>query len=42
MQNGGPQGSQAPVERLTPERVRELWSKTYNREGKPDWSHIFP
>jgi limonene-1,2-epoxide hydrolase len=22
--------------------VRELWSKTYNTEGKPDWSHIFP
>ena len=30
------------VERLTTERVRELWGKTYNREGKPDWSHIFP
>jgi limonene-1,2-epoxide hydrolase len=27
---------------LTPERLREVWSKTYNREGKPDWSHIFP
>jgi limonene-1,2-epoxide hydrolase len=22
--------------------IRELWSKTYNREGKPDWSHIYP
>jgi limonene-1,2-epoxide hydrolase len=22
--------------------VRELWSKTYNAEGRPDWSHIFP
>lgn len=22
--------------------IRELWSKTYNTEGKPDWSHIFP
>ena len=22
--------------------VRELWSKTYNSKGKPDWSHIFP
>lgn len=30
------------IERLTTERVRELWGKTYNREGKPDWSHIFP
>lgn len=27
---------------LTEDEVRELWSKTYNREGKPDWSHIFP
>ena len=30
--------SQPPVEPLTPDLVRELWSKTYNREGKPDWS----
>jgi limonene-1,2-epoxide hydrolase len=22
--------------------VAALWSKTYNTEGKPDWSHIFP
>lgn len=29
------------IEQLNPERVFELWSKTYNREGKPDWSHIF-
>lgn len=29
-------------EPLTVERIRELWSKTYNQEGKPDWSHIFP
>ena len=27
---------------LTVELVEELWSKTYNGEGKPDWSHIFP
>lgn len=20
----------------------ELWSRTYNTNGKPDWSHIFP
>lgn len=32
----------SPLEPLTPALVRELWSKTYNREGKPDWSHIFP
>ena len=29
-------------EPLTTERFRELWSRTYNQEGKPDWSHILP
>ena len=29
-------------EKLTPEKLRELWGKTYNSDGKPDWSHIFP
>lgn len=24
------------------EQIKELWSKTYNSEGKPDWSHILP
>jgi limonene-1,2-epoxide hydrolase len=27
---------------LTVELVRTLWSKTYNTDGKPDWSHLFP
>lgn len=27
---------------LTKELVTELWSKTYNTEGNPDWSHILP
>ncbi len=22
--------------------VAALWSKTYNTEGKPDWSHLYP
>lgn len=22
--------------------IEELWSKTYNTEGKPDWTHILP
>ncbi|AHC13988.1 nuclear transport factor 2 family protein [Salinispira pacifica] len=26
----------------SPEQVKNLWSKTYNTDGKPDWSHIFP
>ncbi len=30
------------LEPLTAERIRELWSRTYNTDGKPDWSHIFP
>ena len=34
--------SPALVDPLTPERIRELWSRTYNHEGKPDWTHIFP
>jgi hypothetical protein len=27
---------------LTKELVLNLWSQTYNTEGKPDWSHILP
>lgn len=27
---------------LSIEEITALWSKTYNTEGKPDWSHIFP
>jgi limonene-1,2-epoxide hydrolase len=27
---------------LNAETVKELWSKTYNEEGKIDWSHILP
>jgi limonene-1,2-epoxide hydrolase len=30
------------IEPLTVERIVELWSLTYNTEGKPDWSHLFP
>jgi len=26
---------------LNIETVKELWSTTYNTDGKPDWSHIF-
>lgn len=31
-----------PTTRLTIDQIRELWSKTYNTDGKPDWSHLFP
>ena len=27
---------------LNPENVIKLWSETYNTEGLPDWSHLFP
>ena len=27
---------------LNAESIKELWSKTYNTDGKPDWSHILP
>ena len=27
---------------LTKYLVLDLWSKTYNTDGKPDWSHILP
>jgi hypothetical protein len=27
---------------LTKELVLDLWSKTYNTEGKPNWIHILP
>ena len=27
---------------LNVETLRHLWSKTYNTNGKPDWSHIYP
>lgn len=30
------------AEIITLETVKELWTKTYNTEGKPDWSHIIP
>jgi len=26
---------------LNEETIGQLWSKTYNTNGKPDWSHIF-
>lgn len=24
------------------EKIKALWSRTYNTQGKPDWSHILP
>lgn len=43
-QRSGGQGDNPPtgLEKLNAESIRRLWSKTYNTEGKPDWSHIYP
>lgn len=30
------------VEELNPDKIRELWQKTYNSAGRLDWSHILP
>jgi len=27
---------------LNAENIIEIWSRTYNTNNKPDWSHIFP
>jgi len=43
MDNGvSEQKKTAALTVLTAETIKELWSKTYNTEGKPDWSHILP
>jgi len=34
--------TQVILKPLNPELVLELWSRTYNTDGKPDWTHIFP
>jgi limonene-1,2-epoxide hydrolase len=40
----GPVGVMVPdrPKILDPNSVKELWSRTYNTDGKPDWSHLFP
>lgn len=43
MENGNPETQTSPNDKMiTLETVKELWTKTYNTEGKPDWSHIIP
>jgi len=32
----------ASENKITIDLIKELWSKTYNTEGKLDWSHILP
>lgn len=28
--------------KISIDTIREMWTRTYNTEGRPDWSHIFP
>jgi hypothetical protein len=41
-QNNTDPGETKTLEPLTVDSVYRLWSKTYNTQGKPDWSHLFP
>jgi limonene-1,2-epoxide hydrolase len=34
--------TESPLKALNIDTIRELWSKTYSAQGKPDWSHIYP
>ena len=42
MKDGGKMTEIKENKRLTCDEIIKYWSKTYNKEGKPDWSHIFP
>jgi len=43
MEKNSAEAQSDPGERvITLDTVLELWSRTYNTEGKPDWSHILP
>ncbi len=35
-------GEAGRLKTLDVNTVRELWSRTYNTSGKPDWSHLYP
>jgi hypothetical protein len=41
-QNNTDLGETNALEPLTVDSVYRLWPKTYNTDGKPDWSHLFP
>lgn len=42
IENTDKQGGESVDMPLNAESIKQLWSKTYNTEGKPDWSHILP
>src|SRR5512139_941074 len=35
-------GDTGQLRTLDVNTIRELWSRTYNTNGKPDWSHLYP
>jgi limonene-1,2-epoxide hydrolase len=35
-------GATSGLKTLDTNTVRDLWSRTYNASGKPDWSHLYP
>jgi limonene-1,2-epoxide hydrolase len=35
-------GEPGRLKTLDTNTVRDLWSRTYNTSGKPDWSHLYP
>ena len=41
-ENPAEQGKKSEETALNAEILKELWSQTYNTQGKPDWSHILP
>ncbi len=42
MTDDKPENEETRANRLTSDQILDLWSKTYNADGKPDWSHLFP
>jgi limonene-1,2-epoxide hydrolase len=42
MDEATPASGATLANRLTTDQILDLWSKTYNTDGKPDWSHLFP
>jgi limonene-1,2-epoxide hydrolase len=44
--NSGPapfgDNESSPLQTLDVSTVKELWVRTYNTDGKPDWSHLYP
>jgi hypothetical protein len=42
LQNNVKHENNLSLEPLTKGLILDLWSQTYNTEGKPDWSHLFP